>query len=170
MWNHFGIMAALAFVALLPCSVRAQPVERQLESKMSKTAASDDGLVTLPSAHAHAETIARLKSVLTKKGIKLFASIDHAAEAKQAGLALPPTQVLIFGNPKAGTPLMQSKQTIGLDLPLRVLIWEDKDGKVWLTFTRLAVLAQRHQIADRDETVEALDAGLAALARAATGP
>ena len=79
-----------------------------------------------------------------------------------------PTQVLIFGNPRAGTPLMQSRQTVGLDLPLRFLVWEDEAGKVWLTYRRVGVLAQQHHIADRDDTVNALDAGLAALARAAT--
>jgi len=131
---------------------------------------SDDAVVTLLSAHAHGETVDRFKVLLTKKQIRLFAEIDHAAEAKQAGLTLRPTQLLIFGNPPAGTPLMQSKQIIGLDLPLRVLVWEDEHGKVWLTYTRAATLAQRHQVADRADTVKALDAALAALARDATAP
>ena len=83
------------------------------------------------------------------------------------GLPLRPTQVLIFGNPKAGTPLMQSRQSIGLDLPLRVLVWEDGEGKTWLSFRRVEELARRHHITDRDEAVKALDAGLDGLARAA---
>ena len=83
------------------------------------------GLVTLPSAHPAAETVERLKTLLAKKGIQLFAHIDHAAEAKKVGLRLRPTQVLIFGNPQAGTPLMQSQQTTGIDLPLKALVWED---------------------------------------------
>jgi uncharacterized protein (DUF302 family) len=129
---------------------------------------ADAGLVTLPSAHRAAETVERFKALLAKKGIRLFAHIDHAAEAAKVGLPLRPTQVLIFGNPQAGTPLMQSRQTIGLDLPLRVLVWEDEAGTVWLTYHPPGFLAQLHHVADRDEAVKALDAGLAALARAAT--
>jgi uncharacterized protein (DUF302 family) len=100
----------------------------------------------------------------------VFADFDHAAGAKQVGLPLRPTRVLIFGNPQAGTPLMQSRQTIGLDLPLRVLVWEDEGGKVWLTYRRPEVLAQRHHVLGHDEAVKALGAGLAALARGATAP
>jgi uncharacterized protein (DUF302 family) len=126
------------------------------------------GLVTLPSAHGPAETVERFKSLLGQKKIQVFADIDHAAAAKQVGLTLRPTRVVIFGYPQAGTPLMQSRQTIGLDLPLRVLVWQDEAGKVWLTYRRLEVLAQGHDIHDRDEAIQGLSAGLAALARAAT--
>jgi uncharacterized protein (DUF302 family) len=125
-------------------------------------------LVTLPSAHGATETVERLKVLLAGKGIEVFAHIDHAAAAGKVGLPLRPTQVLIFGKPQAGTPLMQSRQTIGLDLPLRVLVWEDEAGKVWLTYHPLGLLAQFHHVADRDEAVKSLDAGLSALARAAT--
>ena len=125
-------------------------------------------LVTLPSAHGETETVERLKALLAQKGIEVFAHIDHAAGARKVGLPLRPTQVLIFGNPKAGTPLMQSQQTIGLDLPLRVLVWEDGEGKVWLTYRRVEDLARQHQVTDRDEAVKGLDDGLAALAHAAT--
>jgi len=135
---------------------------------VNATTAADAGLATLPSAHGVTETVERLKALFVKKGIQVFAHIDHAAEANKVGLRLRPTQVLIFGNPQSGTPLMQSRQTIGLDLPLRVLVWEDEAGKVWLTYHPLDFLAQLHHVADRDEAVKALDAGLAALARAAT--
>jgi uncharacterized protein (DUF302 family) len=131
---------------------------------------ADADLVTLPSAHSAAETVEGLKGLLAHKGIELFAHIDHAAAAKKVGLSLRPTQVLIFGNPKAGTPLMQSQQTIGLDLPLRVLIWEDEAGKVWLTYRRVGTLARQHHVTGRGETVKALDDGLAALACAAAAP
>jgi uncharacterized protein (DUF302 family) len=131
------------------------------------SAAAD--LVTLPSAHSTTETVERLQALLAKKGIELFAHIDHAAAARKAGLALRPTQVLIFGNPKAGTPLMQNRQTIGLELPLRILVWEDETGKVWLTYRRVQSLARQHHVSGQDETVKALDDGLAALARAAAG-
>ena len=127
-------------------------------------------LVTLPSAHSATETVERLKALLSQKKIQVFADIDHAAGAQKVGLTLRPTRLLIFGNPQAGTPLMQSRQTIGLDLPLRVLVWEDEAGKVWLTYHRPEFLAQRHHVLDRDETVKALGAGLAALARAAASP
>jgi uncharacterized protein (DUF302 family) len=143
----------------------------QADANPNKEPTMDSGanaeLVTLPSAHGVSATIERLRSLLEQKKIQTFALIDHAAAAKQVGLSLRPTQVLIFGNPQAGTPLMQSQQTIGLDLPLRVLVWEDEAGKVWLTYRRLELLAQRHQIADRDEAVKGLDTGLTALARAA---
>jgi uncharacterized protein (DUF302 family) len=135
---------------------------------MGKTSTANADLRTLPSAHTAAETVERVKVLLSKQGIHLFAHIDHAAEAQKVGLRLRPTQVLIFGNPQAGTPLMQSRQTIGLDLPLRVLVWEDEAGKVWLTYHPLDFLAQLHDVADRREAVKALDAGLEALARAAT--
>jgi uncharacterized protein (DUF302 family) len=77
---------------------------------------------------------------------------------------------LLFGNPAVGTPLMQSHQTIGIDLPLKVLVWEDQDGKVWLTYNQPVHLARRHKISDRDQTVQAMTAGLEALAKAATAP
>ena len=129
---------------------------------------ADADLVTLPSSHGVSETVERLKSLLDQKKIQVFADIDHAAGAKKVGLPLRPTRVLIFGNPQAGTPLMQSQQTIGLDLPLRVLVWEDGAGKVWLTYRRPALLARQHHVTGHDEAVKALDDGLAALSRAAT--
>jgi uncharacterized protein (DUF302 family) len=131
---------------------------------------ADTDLVTLPSAHAAAETVGRLKGLLAQKGIELFAHIDHAEAARKVGLSLRPTQVLIFGNPRAGTPLMQGRQTFGLDLPLRVLVWEDETGKAWLTYRRVDSLARQYHAAGLDKTVNALDDGLAALARAAAAP
>src|ERR1700729_2848282 len=101
---------------------------------MSVNDIADNDLVTLPSAHGVVESVARLKTLLANKSIQLFAEIDHAAAAQAVGMTLRPTYLLIFGNPKAGTPLMQDRQTIGLDLPLRVLIWEDETGKTWLTY------------------------------------
>lgn len=131
---------------------------------------ADADLVTLPGAGSATESAERLKALLAQKGIELFADIDHAAAAKKVGLSLRPTRVLLFGNPKAGTPLMQSQQTIGLDLPLRVLVWEDGAGKVWLTYRRMESLARQHHVTGHDEAVQALGDGLAALARAAAGP
>jgi uncharacterized protein (DUF302 family) len=127
-------------------------------------------LVTLPSAHSATETVERLKALLSQKKIQVFADIDHAAGAQKVGLTLRPTRLLIFGNPQVGTPLMQSQQTIGLDLPLRVLIWEDAAGKVWLSYHRPEFLAQFHQVLDHDEIVKALSTGLVALTRGAASP
>jgi uncharacterized protein (DUF302 family) len=131
---------------------------------------ADTGLVTLPSAHSATGTVERLKGLLAQKGIEVFAHIDHAAGAASVGLPLRRTQVLIFGSPRAGTPLMQARQTVGLDLPLRVLVWEDGEGKVWLTYRPVKDVARQHHISDRDETVQALDTGLGVLARAAAAP
>jgi uncharacterized protein (DUF302 family) len=122
----------------------------------------------MPSAHDVKETVRRLEELLTKRGIHIFASIDHAAGARQAGLSLRPTQVLVFGNPQVGTPLMQSNQTIGIDLPLKVLIWEDDKGQCRLTYNDPDFLARRHGIHDRTDAVKAMSAALDALAHAAT--
>jgi uncharacterized protein (DUF302 family) len=154
-----------ALVGLLAAGFDISSLGRAKEATMSEKA----DLVTLPSAHGASATVDRLKSLLGEKKIQVFADIDHAAAAKQVGLTLRPTRVVIFGNPQAGTPLMQSRQTIGLDLPLRILIWEDEAKKVWLTYRRPSLLAEQHQVAGQDKAVKALDDGLEALARAATG-
>jgi uncharacterized protein (DUF302 family) len=103
-----------------------------------------NGLVSVPSAHGVKETLDRLENDVRSKGITIFARIDHAAGAKAVGLPLRPTELLIFGNAKAGTPLMQSHQTLGIDLPLKVLGWEDAAGKVWLSYNEPEWLAARH--------------------------
>ena len=130
---------------------------------------SENGLITLPSAHGAKETVDRLVSEVEAKGMTVFARIDHAAGAEEAGLALRPTELLIFGNAKGGTPLMQAKQTIGIDLPLKALAWEDADGKAWLSYNEPAWLAQRHGAPSVGPVTDRLAAGLAALAKAATG-
>lgn len=105
---------------------------------------SVSGLTTLPSAHGAKETIDRLASEVKSKGLTVFARVDHAAGAKEVGMALRPTELLIFGNARGGTPLMQICQTIGIDLPLKALAWEDADGKVWLSYNEPAWVAARH--------------------------
>lgn len=131
---------------------------------------SDDGLITIASKLSVRETIDRLASTVTSKGMTVFGRIDHSAGAAQVGMPLRPTEVLIFGNAKGGTPLMQAKQTIGIDLPLKALAWEDAEGKVWVTSNDPAWLARRHGLgADVSANVEALSAGLAAVTKAAAG-
>jgi uncharacterized protein (DUF302 family) len=128
------------------------------------------GLVSVASSHGVADTAARLEKALQAKGIRLFARVDHAAGAREAGLALRPTLVLLFGNPAAGTPLMQSNQTMGIDLPLKILIWEDAEGRTWLSYNEPEYLVRRHNVTDCGDTVKAMKAGLQALAKAATAP
>ena len=131
---------------------------------------SDDGLITIASNLSVKETIDRLASTVTSKGMTVFGRIDHGAGAAQVGMPLRPTEVLIFGNAKGGTPLMQAKQTIGIDLPLKALAWEDAEGKVWVTSNDPAWLARRHGLgADVNANVEALRAGLAAVIKATVG-
>lgn len=105
---------------------------------------ADNGLITVSSAHGVKETIDRFENDMKSKGMTIFARIDHAAGAEAVGLTLRPTELLIFGNAKAGTPLMQSHQTLGIDLPLKVLAWEDAAGKVWLSYNAPGWLAARH--------------------------
>jgi uncharacterized protein (DUF302 family) len=132
---------------------------------------ADDGLVTLKSAHDVATTLARLTAALDAKGVTLFARIDHAAGAQSAGLALRPTTLMVFGNPAAGTPLMQVAQTAGIDLPLKALVWQDADGAVYLTYNDPMWIAARHGLgAQAQQTAAALTAVLAAFARHATTP
>jgi uncharacterized protein (DUF302 family) len=131
---------------------------------------ADDGLVTIASAHPVKETIDRLAAEIASRGITVFARIDHAAGAASIGMNLRPTELLIFGNPKGGTPLMQAAQTIGIDLPLKVLAWQDVAGKVWLTHDDPHWLASRHGLGSAaDPAVAALATLLAALTAAAAG-
>jgi len=130
----------------------------------------DKGIVEVGSRHTVDETVSRLRQMLDSKGVKLFAVVDHSGEAAGVGMTMPSTKLLIFGNPKAGTPLMQSNQTIGVDLPLKVLGWQDAEGKVWLTYNDPSWLARRHRLGpSTDASVNALATALANLAQAAAG-
>jgi uncharacterized protein (DUF302 family) len=135
-------------------------------NKMTQNVSILTGITRTPSGWNFNETIERFKQILAEKGIRLFAQIDHAGEAKQVGMSLRPTQVLIFGSPRAGTPLMQSRPSIALDLPLRALIAEDERGKVWISHYRLEWLAKRHGIEGTETTVESMDASLSTLIQA----
>ena len=110
--------------------------------------AEDNGLTTVPSRHSVQETINRLESIVKARGLRVFARIDFAADAQQAGLAMPPTQLLIFGNPKAGTPLMLASPSVAIDLPLKALAWEDAAGKVWISYNKPEYLKERHGLPD----------------------
>jgi uncharacterized protein (DUF302 family) len=105
---------------------------------------STEGLVSVPTSFDAKETMDRLEAALRTKGVTIFARIDHAAGAAEVGEDLRPTELLIFGSPKGGTPLMQAEQTIGIDLPLKALVWRDAAGKTWLSYNEPAWLANRH--------------------------
>jgi uncharacterized protein (DUF302 family) len=111
---------------------------------MLSTAAN--GIVSKPSTHSVDETVEKLKGILQAKGVMLFALVDHSGEAAMAGLKMPPTKLLIFGSPKAGTPLMLASPSVAIDLPLKILVSEDTTGKVWVSYNTPAYLKQRHNL------------------------
>lgn len=127
-------------------------------------------LVTKKSAHDLARTVERLEAAIKSRGAAIVAKVDHAAAAKANGLDLAPTLVVIFGNPKLGTPLMKSVQTAGLDLPLKVLVWQDEAGAVQVSYWAPAVLGRTHGIKDRDEVLKTITGALAAIAAEAANP
>ena len=122
-----------------------------------------------PSDFSVQETIDRLAAMVTSKGLSVFARIDHAANARQAGLSLRPTYLIIFGNPKAGTPLMQDNQISGIDLPVKALAWEDEAGKIWLTYNEASWLVSRHHLTEKTEAViKSMEEGMKNIGLAAT--
>ena len=110
------------------------------------TVEKNDGIITIPSNHSVEETLEKLKAILQSRGITLFALIDHSGEAAKAGMEMRPTKLLIFGNPKGGTPVMLAAPSSAIDLPLKILIWEDAQGKVWVTYNGPMYLQERHNI------------------------
>jgi uncharacterized protein (DUF302 family) len=110
------------------------------------TAEKNGGLINIPSNHSVDETVEKLIAILQSKGITLFALIDHGGEAAKAGMKMRPTKLLIFGSPKAGTPVMLAAPSSAIDLPLKILIWEDAQGRVWVTYNSPAYLQKRHKI------------------------
>ena len=125
-------LAVLLIGLALPASAAVNPVKKK------------NGIVDVPSNHSVDETVQRVKDILQSKGITLFALIDHSGEAEKVGLKMPPTKLLIFGNPKGGTPLMLAAPSIAIDLPLKILVWEDGAGKVWLSYNSPEYLKERH--------------------------
>ena len=109
---------------------------------------SDKGIISKPSNHSVDETVAKLKGILQAKGVSLFALVDHSGEAEKAGMKMPPTKLLIFGSPKAGTPLMLASPSSAIDLPLKILIAEDADGRVWVSYNDPVYLKDRHNLPD----------------------
>ena len=121
---------------------------------------AQDGVTVKPSANSVAATVDKLDAIVREKGFGVVARVDHAAAAAKVGLTLRPTQVLIFGNPKVGTALMQSAQAVGLDLPIKVAVWEDAEGKVWIGYNDPSWLTSRYGIGDRGEVVKRMTGAL----------
>src|SRR5262249_53467178 len=102
------------------------------------------GIIDIASNHSADETVEKLKGILQAKGVTLFAVVDHSGEAEKVGMKMPPTKLLIFGNPKAGTPVMLAAPSSAIDLPLKILVWEDAQGKVWISYNSADYLRMRH--------------------------
>jgi uncharacterized protein (DUF302 family) len=127
-------LAALVIGLALPAFATSNPIKKK------------NGIVDIPSNHSVDETVDRVKGILQAKGITLFAFVDHSGEAEKVGMKMRPTKLLIFGSPKAGTPLMLASPSIAIDLPLKILVWEDAEGKVWLSYNSSEYLAKRHSL------------------------
>ncbi|HEB87645.1 MAG TPA: DUF302 domain-containing protein [Gammaproteobacteria bacterium] len=133
-------------------------------------AKGNNGLISIKSAHSVSVTLDRLEGLLTKKGITIVTRWRHDAAAKKVGIALRPTELLIFGNPKLGSRFFTSQQTAGIDLPMKALAWKDKNGQVWLTYNDPQYIADRHGIKNRAATVRKMTAALKYLMNAAARP
>ena len=141
---------------------------------LSAASAQAQVLVTLESKFSVKETADRLAAEIEKRGMKVAARVDHAAGAKAAGMEMPPTEVVMFGNPKLGTPLMLSAPSIAIDLPMKMVVWQDKAGqdkavKVFIGYTAPEMLKQRHGVKDRDDAFKTMAGALDGLAKAAGG-
>jgi len=151
--STLAMMAALALailgVAMATYLISVKPVAQNISSKsqeISMAPSPEQGILRTPSKLSVDETVARLQSILQAKGVKLFTIVDHSGEAASAGLKMPNTKLLIFGNPKAGTPLMLASPSVALDLPLKILVAEDAAGKVWISYNAPDYLQARHHL------------------------
>jgi uncharacterized protein (DUF302 family)/uncharacterized membrane protein YidH (DUF202 family) len=144
-----ALVLAVLGVAMAAYLISVRPIAQNNPSKSQETSMSsipENGILRTASNHSVEETVTRLKSILEAKGVKLFTIVDHSGEAASAGLKMPNTKLLIFGNPKAGTPLMLASPSSALDLPLKILIAEDAAGKVWISYNAPAYLQARHHL------------------------
>jgi uncharacterized protein (DUF302 family) len=137
---------------------------------MSESLRREEGLTTIASSYGPKETMDRLETEIRAKGMSVFARIDHAAGAAEVGLTLAPTELIIFGNARGGTPLMQSVQTVGIDLPLKVLVWQDAENKTWLSYNEPGWIAQRHSVPNAELVVSNLAAALNTVSTKAANP
>ena len=136
-------LTMVIYLVILRHSTSSQPAKAKETAMQS---APDKGIVTLPSHHSVVETVAKLQGILQAKGVTLFALVDHSGEAEKVGMKMPPTKLLIFGSPKAGTPLMLAAPSSAIDLPLKILVAEDAEGKVWISYNSPEYLLDRHGV------------------------
>jgi uncharacterized protein (DUF302 family) len=115
-----------------------------LRQEVYVTPTRNNGVIDTRSSHSVDETVGKLKNILQSKGVTLFALVDHSGEAARAGMKMPPTKLLIFGSPKAGTPLMLAAPSVAIDLPLKILVWEDHQGQAWVSYNSSDYLKDRH--------------------------
>ncbi len=134
------------------------------------SAYAENGTISVKSMHDVKTTADRLEAALNSKGMTVFTRINHAEGAQNIGMQLRPTELVIFGNPKVGTPLMLCAQSVAIDLPQKALIWEDKDGQVWYTYNDPGYLATRHDLAECSEVLKKVGGALGSFAKAATSP
>ena len=155
-----NLLFLLVFIiASLPVQARDLPV----------APVAGQGMLVKASHYSVAETLDRLEKIVTGKGITVFARVDHGSGAKKVDIPLRPTQLLIFGNPKLGAPLMQNQQTIGIDLPLKALAWEDAEGKVWLGYNQPSYIAARHSVTEPQKIIDKMSGALKKFTDYATG-
>ena len=128
-----------------------------------------DGMVTVPSTHTVEETAERLESVLHEKGMTIFNRIKHSEAAAKVGIELRKTELILFGNPKVGSPLMKCQQSVAIDLPQKALIWEDDNAKVWISYNDPRYLEKRHNIAGCEEVIAKIEKALAGITKSAAG-
>jgi uncharacterized protein (DUF302 family) len=148
LFGHAGIVLVAGFserdiFCLLRPSTQSSLGEGQ---EKAMTTNVETGIVSIPSNHSVDQTVEKVEEILKAKGVKLFALVDHRGEAEKAGLQMRPTKLLIFGNPKAGTPLMIAAPSIAIDLPLKILVWQDSDGKVWISYNSVPYLQAQHHL------------------------
>ena len=136
-------LAMAMYLVSVPDSANFYPENNE---EVSMVPATNKGIIDMPSNHSVEQTVERLKNILQSKGVTVFALVDHSGEAEKVGMKMRPTKLLIFGSPKAGTPLMLAAPSIAIDLPLKILIWEDAQGKVWVSYNSPAYLQERHTL------------------------
>ena len=131
---------------------------------------ADNGLIEVKSSYSVKETADRLETALNQKGMTIFARINHSAGAQKAGIDLAATELIIFGNPKVGSPLMQCNRTVGIDLPQKALIWQDENGHVWFSYNNPRYLAKRHDLSECMQVIKKVEKALSNFAKVATMP
>jgi len=151
-WLALSVALLLALVGLAMAiyliSVRQSGQANLEQGERSMAPISGNGIVTIPSRHSVEETVVKLQDILRAKAVKLFALVDHSGEAEKVGMQMRPTKLLIFGSPKAGTPLMIASPSVAIDLPLKILVWEDAARKTWISYNGAQYLQTRHNLND----------------------